>query len=96
MKLHIVVSTTHSGSIALGLAKAATRAAIEWSIFFTSDGVQVLSNEELIAILPSASSAIACEESWNLHAGNLDCAVEMGSQTNNSALVGDATKHISL
>jgi sulfur relay (sulfurtransferase) complex TusBCD TusD component (DsrE family) len=96
MKIHIVVSTSNSTQIALGISKAATRAALEWSVFFTSDGVRTLKDPEFIDMLSKASSAVSCQESWKRYMDNIPCPVVLGSQTSNSAMVGDATHIVSL
>jgi hypothetical protein len=43
-----------------------------------------------------AAKAAACKVSWERHMGGKACPVEIGSQTNNSAMVGDIDKVISL
>ena len=43
-----------------------------------------------------AAKAAACEVSWERYMGDQSCPVEIGSQTNNSAMVGDADKIVSL
>jgi hypothetical protein len=43
-----------------------------------------------------AAEAIACEHSWARFAGSEPCPVALGSQTDNSTLVGRAAKVIGL
>ncbi len=96
MDLLIIISNPASTAIAAPLAKACGNAGIEWAAFFTNDGVRTLDNGALTEALGSASKAIACQESWQEHMGNADCPVELGSQTNNSTLVGQAHRVLSL
>ena len=92
----IHVSTPASGAIAVALAGACRRAGIAWSCFFTNDGVKVLADEAVVAALGAAGRAVACEKSWEELMGGAACPVELGSQTVNSALMGEADKVISL
>jgi hypothetical protein len=39
---------------------------------------------------------VVCEESWHRFCPQLACPVEAGSQTTNSALMGEARKVVSL
>jgi hypothetical protein len=39
---------------------------------------------------------VVCEESWHRFLPGLACPVEAGSQTSNSALMGEARKVVSL
>ena len=92
----IHVSTSASGAIAVALAGACQRAGIAWSCFFTNDGVKVLADEAVVAAIDAAARAVACEKSWEEFMGGAACPVELGSQTINSALMGEADKVISL
>ncbi len=92
----IHVSTPASGAIAVALAGACRRAGIAWSCFFTNDGVKVLADEAVAAALGAAARAVACEKSWEEFMGGAACPVELGSQTINSALMGEADKVIGL
>jgi len=46
--------------------------------------------------LEQASRAVACTESWRRFRGDAPCSVESGSQTVNSALMGEARRVVSL
>ena len=92
----IHVSTPASSGIAVALAGACKRAGIAWNCFFTNDGVKVLADAAAVAALGAATRAVACEKSWEEFMGGTDCPVELGSQTINSALMGEADKVISL
>ena len=50
---------------------------------------------ELQAALADAR-AVACEDSWHRFCAGAACPVELGSQTTNSALMGEAKKVVSL
>ena len=54
-----------------------------------------LLDAELQAALADAR-AVVCEESWHRFCGDAACPVELGSQTVNSALMGEAKKVVSL
>lgn len=96
MDLLIIVSTEKSGAIADALGQAATRAGLNWAVFFTNDGVKTLTNQSFCGTLNKASTAIACQESWRQHIGDSPCPIQSGSQTSNSELVGNANRIISL
>ena len=96
MEILIVISTPQSAGIARGLAEAALRAGLGWGVFLTNDGVRVLSDRTVADTLVKATSAIVCKESWKKHMGDAECPVELGSQTHNSELAGEANHIISL
>ena len=96
MDLLMIVSTPEAEPIALGLAGAASRSDVNWGVFFTNDGVKALASKDLVAALSNAEMSIACQDSWQHHMGEAPCPVELGSQTNNSLAVADASKIISL
>ena len=43
-----------------------------------------------------AARAVVCEESWHRFCPDSPCPVELGSQTVNSALMGEAQRVVSL
>ncbi len=88
------VSTARGGAMLLPLARACARS--RYACFFTHDGVLGLREPELCAALEGAQRAVACEESWNRHCPGIACPVELGSQTVNSALMGEAVRVVSL
>lgn len=90
------VSTAGAADIFVPLARACNRAGLTWGCFFTGDGVECLSNEEVADLVGTAVTATACEYSWERSMGEHTCPVDSGHQTNNSAMVGDADKVISL
>lgn len=92
----IHVSTPASGDIAVALAGACQRAGVAWSCFFTNDGVKVLADSAAAAAFGTAARAVACEKSWEEFMGGAACPVELGSQTVNSALMGEADKVIGI
>ncbi len=96
MELLIVISTPQSAPIARGLGDAALRAGIGWGVFLTNDGVRVLSDPAIARTLSKATSAYVCKESWKKHMGDDECPVELGSQTHNSELAGEAKRIVSL
>ncbi len=96
MELLIIISTPSSTPIALGLARAANRAGIKWAVFFTNDGVNILQRPDVAEAMAGATTAVACQESWQSFMGDLPCPVQLGSQTNNSLLVSQTRRIISL
>ncbi len=96
MKIMFEVSSGDSANLLVPLARACDRNAVTWSCFFTGDGVKTLAREEVLATVAGALKATACEVSWERHMGDQPCPVEIGSQTNNSAMVGDVDKIVSI
>ena len=96
MKILFEVSSGDAASVLVPLARACDRNAVTWSCFFTGDGVKTLARDDVLATVVGAAKATACEVSWERHMGDQPCPVEIGSQTNNSAMVGDIDKVISL
>jgi hypothetical protein len=90
------VSTEAGGRYLLPLALACRRAGCAFGAFFTHEGVRALRDEALQSALLGARRAAVCEESWHRFCGGLACPVELGSQTVNSALVGEARRVVSL
>lgn len=90
------ISTTAGARMLIPLAQACRRAACDFGVFFTHEGVLELDDAALQAALQHASRAVACEESWHRMRGHLPCPVEAGSQTINSALMGEARRVVSL
>ena len=96
MKILFEISSGDAASVLVPLAQACDRNAVTWGCFFTGDGVKTLARDDVLATIPGAAKAAACEVSWERYMGDLPCPVEIGSQTNNSAMVGDAEKIVSL
>lgn len=90
------VSTEAGGRFLVPLALACRRAGCVFGAFFTHEGVRGLRHEDLQSALLGAGRTVACEESWHRYCGDFACPVELGSQTVNSALVGEARRVVSL
>lgn len=90
------VATAEGARILLPLARACRRAGRSFACFFTNDGVAGLNSEALQEALRHAERAAACEESWHRFGRDEPCPIELGSQTANSALMGEAARVISL
>lgn len=90
------VSTAAGGRVLYPLLLAARRAGCSSGAFFTHEGVLGLKDADLAAQLAHAERAVVCEESWHKFCPDLHCPVETGSQTSNSALMGEAKKVVSL
>lgn len=94
--LLIIVSTPGAVKVFLPLAGACKRRGLRWTCFFTNDGVRVLEDANALRAIRWADDPIACEHSWARFEGEAACPIELGSQTDNSALVGRAGKVIGL
>jgi hypothetical protein len=90
------VGSAAGGKLLLPLARACQRRGATFAAFFTHDGVAGLADAALREALGAAERAVVCEESWNHHCPGTACPVELGSQTVNSALMGEARKVVSL
>jgi hypothetical protein len=96
MKILFEISSGEAASVLVPLARACNRNAVNWSCFFTGDGVKNLARDDVLATVAGAAKATACEVSWERYMGDKPCPVEIGSQTNNCTMVGDVNKVISL
>lgn len=96
MNLLFIVSTPDAGRVLLPLAAACKRKGARWSCFFTHDGVSVLAEPEMKEAACCAQRMVACEHSWARYMGDTPCPVELGSQTQNSIMVGEADRIVSL
>ena len=96
MNILFEVTSGDAAKILVPLARACDRNALSWSCFFTGDGVKILALDDVLATIAGAAKTAACEVSWERHMGDRSCPVEIGSQTNNSSMVGDTDKIISL
>ncbi len=96
MKVLFEVTSDGAANVLVQLARACDRTSVSWGCFFTGDGVLNLSSEEVIQALSTAVAAKTCEFSWEQYMGERTCPIELGSQTSNSAFVGDTDKMVSL
>lgn len=96
MRLMFVVSCREAGEQLRQLACACRRRGIDWGCFFTGAGVGVLLSEGMSEVLQCARKAVACEHSWERFGGAGACPVELGSQTDHSAMIAEAGKVVSL
>ena len=97
-KILFVVTHPDAAAYLLGLGLAAIRNKIPFSIFFTGDGVLALSKnmDQLKPVTDAASEAVVCEHAWVDRLSEAYCTIKMGSQTDNSRLIGESNKVISL
>lgn len=96
MDLMFVISNPDAGKYLAPLTAACERRGLHWSCFFTNDGVRVAMEKPVMALLPRASRSVACSTSWQRFMGDVSCPVELGSQTEHSALAADAGRIVSL
>ena len=96
IKVLFEVTSCKAAEVLVPLARACNRNSIPWACFFTGNGVKNLAGEDVKEIITGAVKAVACEVSWEHFMGDDTCPVEIGSQTNNSALVGETDKVVSI
>lgn len=96
MEMLFVISTDRGGEILAPLAHACSRKGIAWGCFFTNDGVRLLADSGIQNLLEAANQTIACERSWQRFMAGKNCPVELGSQTNHSALLATAARVITI
>lgn len=90
MDLMLVVSCRGSGPVIEPLMAACVRRGIQWGCFFTNDGVATLSRPGTAALAAAAARSVVCEASWQRFMSGESCPVELGSQTDHSAMVAEA------
>ncbi len=95
MEILFHVSSQAGAQLLAPLAHACRRGGHRFGAFFTDEGVLGLDDVALLAALGDAR-AVVCEASWHRHRADARCPVELGSQTVNSALVGEALRVVSL
>lgn len=96
MNILFHVTTSGGGALLAPLARAAHRQGASFAAFFTHEGVLGLREPALLAALADAERAVVCEESWHRFCPGLECPVEDGSQTTNSALMAEADRVVAL
>jgi hypothetical protein len=90
------VGTAAGGRLLYPLLLAAARAGCRCGAFFTHEGVLGLRDADLAKALGRIERAtVVCEESWH-HSARRALPGRAGSQTTNSALMGEAKKVVSL
>ncbi|OBS10494.1 hypothetical protein [Acidihalobacter prosperus] len=96
MELMYVVSSRDARALLPPLLRATRRRGIEWGAFFTGEGAAILGDAECAALLSGAARAVVCEHSWQRHGDGESCPIELGSQTDHSAMIARTYKVISL
>jgi hypothetical protein len=96
MSLLLVVSHPKSGPAFKGLAGACSRNQIEFSCFFTGEGVKILIEDEIKTIVEKAQRAVVCEHSWGVFSPAELSPIETGSQTDHSSMIGSVSQVVSL
>lgn len=96
MNILFHVTTAGGGTLLAPLSRAAARKQASIAAFFTHEGVLGLKDPSLLDALAGAERTVVCEESWHRFCPGLDCPVELGSQTANSALMAEADKVVAL
>lgn len=96
LDLLIVLSTDRAAGVFVPLARAAARRRVVLGCFFTNDGVKLLADAAVQDVMRNASVAVACEHSWERNMKGVSCPVDLGSQTDHSALVAQAARVVAL
>jgi hypothetical protein len=98
MEILFHVATEAGAQFLPPLARACRRGGHVFGAFFTHEGVRGLLDAQLQAALADARAArvVVCEDSWHRFCADAACPVELGSQTTNSALMGEAKRVVSL
>lgn len=96
MNILFVVAHPDAAHALVGLADACGRADVHYSCFFTGDGVRLLQDGGVLSIAAAAGRAVVCEYSWARHFSQQEPPIEQGSQTDHSAMIGDAERVVSL
>lgn len=89
------VSNHNAARYLFPLIAAAQRRGAGVACFFTFDGVRVAADPGFKEVIGNGR-AVMCEESWHRFCPGEPCPVEAGSQTVNSALMGEAKRVVSL
>jgi hypothetical protein len=96
MDVLLHITSPDAAATALALGRAFTARGAGWGCFLTNDGVTLAADEDFLAVGRTAERIAVCEHSWDRHMPGRDCPFERGSQTVNSALVGEAARVVSL
>lgn len=96
MDVMYLVSSAEAVPVLLPLLRASRRRGVTWGCFFTDAGVQVLDSDEVRELMSCAAKAVACELSWERYRQGRHCPIEIGSQTNHSAMAAEARHILSL
>ncbi len=96
LDLLFVVCTDRGARVLMPLAAACGRAGKTWGCFFTNDGVNLLADAAVKRLMQEAGRSVACEYSWERFMDDSPCPVELGSQTDHSALVAEAASIVTI
>lgn len=94
--LLFVASSDRGARVLVGLARACRTRGAKWGCFLTGDGVRLLGDADVRSELKGATRVVACEHSWKRLMQATLCPVELGSQTDHSALVANAARVLTL
>ena len=96
MNVLFIVAHGASGDYLQGLSGACRRKDVEFSVFFTGDGVRALSDSAVVDCVGRAAEAVVCDHSWGLAMRGASCPLTLGSQTDHSRMLGAADRVVSL
>ena len=96
MNVLFIVAHGASGDYLRGLSGACRRMGVEFSVFFTGDGVRTLSDSAVVDCARHATEAVVCDHSLGLAMQAAPCPLTSGSQTDHSRMLGCADRVVSL
>lgn len=96
MSILFIIAHEDASGYLCGLSGACRRKAVEFSVFFTGDGVRTLSDPDVAACAEHAAEAVVCEHSWSQAMRSRPCPLTLGSQTDHSRMLGSAGRVVSL
>jgi hypothetical protein len=96
VNLLIVISNPASIQALMGFTGACQRRDQPYSCFVTGQGVRVLRDPDIASMLRASKHAVVCEYSWSRLFPHEAPPIEEGSQTDHSAMIGEADQVFSL
>ena len=96
MNVLFIVAHGAAGDYLRGLSGACRRKDVEFSVFFTGDGVRALSDSAVVDSVRRSAEAVVCDHSWGLAMRGASCPLTLGSQTDHSRMLGAADRVVSL
>ncbi|MHB8252583.1 MAG: hypothetical protein ACYDEV_02505 [Acidiferrobacter sp.] len=95
MDIMFLVSRSESAPVLGAFLRACTRRRIDWCCFLTGPAATLANDPRICAALKGSAGSAVCEHSWERF-GIGQCAIALGSQTDNSALAATARHIVSL
>jgi len=96
LNILLVVSSSRCAHVFIPLLQALKRKKVSVAVFLTGSGAHLLNDQHVVDLIEHSKEAVVCSESWQQHSTEKKCPVSLGSQTDHSRLVGEASRVISL